>query len=160
MISRSPESSPSWDISSESSAESGFVPDAHTVEPTLEQIVFGGMYTTTSRMANTTTGGSFRTLGMDGHSARAAILGHPAGVPVGRSPHISLRGEFTRPLSEHTGGDGISYTDEATPNSGTEYVADALQRVMHVRLRRGIGRVPNLFSAPGNWWDTETMYLS
>lgn len=109
MASRSPVSSPSWDMSSESSAESGFVPDAPTAEPIPEQIGFGGMYYHHvqnghyhhHRWEFSDTG--------HGHSAAPRILD----VPVGPSAHaVGPRVELTRPFPRY-GSDEISYTDEA-----------------------------------------------
>lgn len=111
-VSRSPESPPSWDISSESSAESGFVPDARAVEPIPEQIGFGGMYYDHVQNGQYHHRWEFSDP-RDGHSTPPRTLGHPEGVPVGPSPHIGPRGEFTRPLPRHAGNDEITYTDEA-----------------------------------------------
>ncbi len=88
MASRSPVSSPSWDISSESSAESGFVPDAPTsAEPIPEQIGFGGMYYDHVQNGHYQHRWEFSDSG-HGHSAPPRILAHPAarGIPVGPSP--------------------------------------------------------------------------
>ena len=114
MASRSPVSSPSWDISSESSAESGFVPDAPTTaEPIPEQIGFGGMYYDHVQNGHYQHRWEFSGSG-HGHSAPPRILAHPAGIPVGPSPShvVGARGEFTRPFPR-PGNDEISYTDEA-----------------------------------------------
>jgi len=116
MASRSPVSSPSWDISSESSAESGFVPDAPTTaEPIPEQIGFGGMYYDHVQNGHYQHRWEFSDSG-HGHSAPPRILAHPAarGIPVGPSPShvVSARGEFTRPFPR-PGNDEISFTDEA-----------------------------------------------
>ena len=111
-VSRSPESSPSWDISSESSTDSGFVPDARTVGPIPEKIEFGGMYYDHVQNGQYHNRWGFSDAG-EGHSALPRVLEHPAGVPVGPSPHIGPRGEFARPMPRHAGNDEISYTDEA-----------------------------------------------
>jgi hypothetical protein len=112
MTSRSPVSSPSWDISSESSAESGFVPDAPTAEPIPEQIGFGGMYYDHVQTGHYHHRWEFSDTGHE-HSVPPRIQGHPQDVPVGPSPHaVGSRGELTRPYLRY-GNDEISYTDEA-----------------------------------------------
>ena len=108
-VSRSPESSPSWDISSESSTESGFVPDARTVGHIPEQTGFGGMYYDHVQNGQYHRRWEFS----DPGDGQPRILGQPAGVPVGPSPHIGPRGEFARPLPRQAGNEEISYTDEA-----------------------------------------------
>jgi hypothetical protein len=108
MASRSPVSSPSWDMSSESSAESGFVPDAPTAEPIPEQIGFGGMYYDHVQNGHYHHRWEFSDTG-HGHSAPPRILD----VPVGPGAHaVGPRVELTRPFPRY-GGDEISYTDEA-----------------------------------------------
>jgi hypothetical protein len=113
MTSHSPVSSPSWDRSSVSSAESGFVPDVPTAEPIPEQIGFGGMYYDHSQHSHYHPRWEFKFPDpAHGHTSRS--LEHSPDVHVMSSPQlVGSRGEFgTRTLSK-LGGDEISYTDEA-----------------------------------------------
>jgi hypothetical protein len=114
MTSHSPVSSPPWDISSESSAESGFVPDVPNAEPISDQIGFGGMYYEHLQHGHYHPRWEFKFPDPRyGHSASSRTLEHSADVRVVSSPQVvGSRGEFTRPLSG-PGGDEISYTEEA-----------------------------------------------
>jgi len=117
MTSHSPVSSPSWDRSSVSSAESGFVPDVPraTAEPIPEQIGFGGMYYDHSQHSHYHPRWEFKFPDPGhGHSASPRTLEHSPDVRVVSSPQlVGSRSEFsTRPLSR-LGSDDISYTDEA-----------------------------------------------
>jgi hypothetical protein len=115
IASHSPLSSPSWDISSESSAESGFVPDVPAAEPIPEQIGFGGMYYEHLQHGHYHPRWEFKFPDPGhGHSASSRTLEPSAGAPVMSSPQlVGSRGEFpTRPLSG-PGADEICYTDEA-----------------------------------------------
>jgi hypothetical protein len=116
MTSHSPVSSPSWDRSSVSSAESGFVPDVPTAEPIPEQIGFGGMYYDHAQHSHYHPRWEFKFPDPGhGHSASSRTLEHHSpDVRVVSSPQlVGSRGEFsTRPLSR-LGSDEISYTDEA-----------------------------------------------
>lgn len=115
MTSHSPVSSPSWDRSSVSSAESGFVPDVPTTEPIPEQIGFGGMYYDHPQNGHYHPRWEFKFPDPGhGHSASSRTLEHSQDVHVVSSPQlVGSRGEFnTRPLSR-LGSDEISYTDEA-----------------------------------------------
>lgn len=115
MTSQSPVSSPSWDRSSVSSAESGFVPDVHTAEPIPEQIGFGGVYYDHSQHSHYHPRWEFKFPDPGhGHCASFRTLGHSSDVHVVSSPQlVGSRGEFsTRQLSGF-GSDEISYTDEA-----------------------------------------------
>jgi len=112
VASRSPVSSPSWDISSESSAESGFVPGVSTAEPIPEQIGFGGMYYDHLQQGHMHQRWEFADP-VHGHGPPPRALEHSADVPVVSSSHVvGSRGEYTRPSHGH-GHDEISYTDEA-----------------------------------------------
>jgi hypothetical protein len=116
MTSHSPVSSPSWDRSSVSSAESGFVPDVPTSEPIPEQIGFGGMYYDHSQPSHYHPRWEFKFPDPGhGHSASPRTIQHSPDVhAVSTSPQlVGSRGEFnTRQLSR-LGSDEISYTDEA-----------------------------------------------
>ncbi|KAN0113844.1 hypothetical protein V8E52_007316 [Russula decolorans] len=117
MTSHSPVSSPSWDRSSVSSAESGFVPDVPTAEPIPEQIGFGGMYYDHAQHNHYHPRLEFKFPDPGhghGHSASSRTLEHSPDAHVVSSPQLAgSRGEFsTRPLSR-LGSDDISYTDEA-----------------------------------------------
>ncbi len=117
MTSHSPASSPSWDRSSVSSAESGFVPDVPTAEPIPEQIGFGGMYYEQPQHSHSHYPSRWEFKFPDpghGHSASSRTLEHSPDVRVMSSPQlVGSRGEFnTHPLSG-LGSDEISYTDEA-----------------------------------------------
>ena len=113
MTSHSPLSSPSWDISSESSAESGIVPDVPTAGPIPDQIGFGGMYYEHLPHGHYHPRWEFK-FPDPGHSASSRTLEHSADIPAVSSPQLAgPRGAFTtRPLPG-LGGDGVSYTDEA-----------------------------------------------
>lgn len=112
MVSHSPTSSPSWDISSDSSAESGLIPDVPTTEPITEQIGFGSMYYDHHQHGHYHHSWEFPDPG-HGRSAPSSILGLPADVPVVSSPRVDgSRVDLTRSFLVH-GKDEISYTDEA-----------------------------------------------
>jgi hypothetical protein len=115
MTSHSPVSSPSWDISSESSVESGLVPDVPTAEPISEQIGFGGMYYEHLQQSHYHPRWEFKFPDpVHGHSAPSRTLEHSADVAVISSPQlVGSRGEFTTRSLSGPGGDNISYTDEA-----------------------------------------------
>ena len=115
VTSHSPVSSPSWDRSSVSSAESGFVSDVPTAEPIPEQIGFGGMYYDHTQHSHYHPRWEFKFPDPGhGHSASSRTLDHSPDVHVVSSPQlVGSRGEFsTRPLTR-LGSDEISYTDEA-----------------------------------------------
>ena len=115
MTSHSPVSSPSWDLSSESSVESGLVPDVPNAERISEQIGFGGMYYEQLQHSQYHPRWDFKFPDPGhGQSVSSRSLEHPADFSVVSSPQlVGSRGEFsTRPLSG-PGVDEISYTDEA-----------------------------------------------
>jgi len=110
VASRSPVSSPSWDISSESSVESGFVPSIPTAEPIPEQIGFGGIYYDHLQQGHIHQRWEFAS---PRHGPPPRALEHSADVPVVSGSHVvGSRGEYTRPSPGH-GHDEIAYTDEA-----------------------------------------------
>ena len=115
MISHSPVSSPSWDRSSVSSAESGFVPDVPTAEPIPEQIGFGGVYYDHSQQTHYHPRWEFKFPDPGhGHSVSSRTLEHSPDVRVVSSPQLlSSRGEFSTRTLSRLGSDEISYTDEA-----------------------------------------------
>jgi hypothetical protein len=110
MPPHSPVSSPSWDMSSESSAESGLVSD---VSPT-EQIGLGGMYYDHLHHGHYQHRWEFPDTGHGHpHGALPRILERPTNAPVVSSPHAaSSRGDLIRSFPGH-GNEEISYTDEA-----------------------------------------------
>jgi len=113
MTSHSPVSSPSWDISSDSSVESGLVPDVPPAESIPEQIGFGGMYYEHLQHSHYHPRWDFK-FPDHGHSTSSRTLEHSADFPVVSSPQIvGSRGEFTTRLLSGPGVDDISYTDEA-----------------------------------------------
>lgn len=116
MTSHSPVSSPSWDRSSVSSIESGFVPDVPTAERIPEQIGFGGMYYDHSQHSHyhhPRWEFKFPDPG-HGQSVSSRSLEQSPDARVVSNPQlVGSRGEFsTRTLSK-LGSDEISYTDEA-----------------------------------------------
>lgn len=115
MTSRSPVSSPSWDISSESSVESGLVRDVPPAESIPEQIGFGGMYYEHLQHGHYHPRWDFKFPDPGhGHSVSSRTLEHSADFPVVSSPQlVASRGEFTTRHSSGPGVDEISYTDEA-----------------------------------------------
>jgi hypothetical protein len=117
MTSHSPVSSPSWDISSESSVESGLVPDVPPAESIPEQIGFGGMYYEHIRHSHYHYQPRWDFKFPDpghGHSASSRTLEHSADFPVVSNPQlVGSRGEFTTRHLSGPGVDEISYTDEA-----------------------------------------------
>ena len=111
----SPVSSPPWDISSESSAESGFVPEVPNAEPISDQIGLGGMYYEHLQHNHYHPRWEFKFPDpRHGHSASSRTLEHSVDVRVVSSPQVvGSRAEFdSRPLSG-PGGDEICYTEEA-----------------------------------------------
>ena len=115
MTSHSPASSPSWDRSSVSSTESGFVPDVPTAEPVPEQIGFGGVYYDHPQHSHFHPRWEFKFPDPGhGHGASSRTLEHPPGVHAVSSPQlVSSRGEFSPRHLSRLGSDEISYTDEA-----------------------------------------------
>ncbi len=114
MTSHSPASSPSWDRSSVSSAESGFVPDVPTAEPVPEQIGFGGVYYDHSQHSHYHPRWEFKFPDPGQHSASSRTLEHSSDLHVVSSPQlVSSRGEFSTRHLSRIGSDEISYTDEA-----------------------------------------------
>jgi len=107
--------------------------------------------TITSRMANTTAGGSFRTQETDSRG----FLGSRQVFPLDRVPTLVQEGNLLVPCPDKPGTRRYPTRMRQTQNSVTEYVADA-STAKRLRLRRGVA----LCSAPGNWWVTETMSLS
>jgi len=116
MPPHSPVSSPSWDMSSESSAESGLVSDVSPTEHIPEQIGLGGMYYDHLQHGHYQHRWEFPDTGHGhghGHGALPRILERPTIVPVLSSPHAaSPRGDITRSFPGH-GNEEIAYTDEA-----------------------------------------------
>lgn len=104
--------------------------------------------TTTSRMANTTTSGSFRTLGTDIAHHRG-FLGIRREYPPDRVPTLVQEGNLLIPCPDTPGTTRYPTQMRQTQNSVTEYVAGA-STVKRLRPRLGVA----LCSVPGNWWVT------
>jgi hypothetical protein len=124
------------------------------LSPHPSKLVSEECTTTTSRMAITTTDGSFQTLDTDiaHHHGSWDIL---RVFPSDQVPMPSAQEANLAVPSPDTATTRYPIQTKPTQNSATEYVVDA-STAKQLRLRRGVA----LCSVPVNWWVTEMMFLN